>query len=77
MPGLRSKIARFNQVRPGVLRFLNGIGYGSIRIHEGGRVYTLGEGNPGPVIDVTVHSGRLWARMLRGSTGMAESYMLG
>jgi len=75
--GLRAKLSRLNPVRLGVLRFLDGISYGSIRIHEGGRTDVLGEGNPGPTIDVTVHSGRLWSRMLRGSTGMAESYILG
>jgi cyclopropane-fatty-acyl-phospholipid synthase len=66
-----------NPIRKGVLRFLDGIGYGTIRIHEGGSVALLGDGNPGPAIDVTVHSGRLWTRMLKGSTGMAESYILG
>jgi len=74
---MRTRVARLNPVRPGVLRFLNGIDYGSIRIHEDGRVDLLGEGNPGPTVDVTVHSARLWTRMLRGSTGMAESYILG
>ena len=59
------------------MRFLDGIDFGSIRVHEGGKVDLLGEGNPGPTVDVTVHSGRLWSRMLRGSTGMAESYILG
>jgi cyclopropane-fatty-acyl-phospholipid synthase len=74
---VRKRITALNPVRPAVLRFLNGITYGSIRIHEGSRLDLLGEGNPGPVIDLEVHSGRLWSRMLRGSTGMAESYILG
>jgi cyclopropane-fatty-acyl-phospholipid synthase len=70
-------VTRLNPVRSGVLRFLDGIGYGSIRIHERGRVELLGRGNPGPTVEVTVHSARLWNRMLRGSTGMAESYIRG
>lgn len=77
MSGVRPRLAGLNPVRNGVLRFLGGIAYGSIRIHEAGRIDLLGKGNPGPVIDVTVHSARLWTRMLRGSTGMAESYILG
>jgi cyclopropane-fatty-acyl-phospholipid synthase len=74
---MRARLARLNPARPAVLRFLDGISYGSIRIQEGGRSDLLGEGNPGPTIEVEVHSGRLWSRMLRGSTGMAESYILG
>jgi cyclopropane-fatty-acyl-phospholipid synthase len=74
---MRERLSTLGPVRKGVLRFLNGIGYGSLRIHEGDEVNLLGEGNPGPTVDVVVHSGRLWSRMLRGSTGMAESYILG
>ena len=66
-----------NPVRRGVLRFLEGITWGSIRIREAGRTHTVGSGNPGPTVDVTVHSPKLWTRMLRGSTGMAESYISG
>jgi len=66
-----------NPVRPAVLRFLDGIRYGSIRISEQGRIHVIGRGNPGPEVDVTVHSPKLWNRMLRGSTGMAESYISG
>jgi cyclopropane-fatty-acyl-phospholipid synthase len=66
-----------NPVRSAVLRFLEGIDYGSIRVVEGGVVHLIGRGNPGPTVDVTVHSDRLWRRMLRGSTGMADSYISG
>ncbi|MEX1219597.1 MAG: cyclopropane-fatty-acyl-phospholipid synthase family protein [Solirubrobacterales bacterium] len=74
---MRRRLAGLSPVRKGVLRFLDGIGYGSLRIHEGDRVDLLGEGNPGPTVDVTVHSSRFWTRTLRGSTGMAESYICG
>ena len=66
-----------NPLRSAVVRFLNGIEYGSIELAEGGWRHTLGAGNEGPVAKVVVHSPKLWQRMLRGSTGMAESYMLG
>lgn len=68
---------RMNPVRAAVLRFLDGIGYGSIRISERGHLHVVGRGNPGPSADVEVHSPKLWTRMLRGSTGMAESYISG
>lgn len=64
-----------NPIRTAVLRFLDGISYGSIRFNEAGRTQLVGEGNPGPTVDVTVHSPRLWTQILRGSTGMAESYV--
>jgi cyclopropane-fatty-acyl-phospholipid synthase len=68
---------RVNPLRSAVVRFLDGIRYGSIELREGGWSHTLGRGNPGPSVTVDVHSPELWRRMLRGSTGMAESYMLG
>ncbi len=70
-------MSRLNPVRSGVLRFLDGIGYGSIRIVEAGSVHLIGRGNPGPTVEVQVHSPKIWTRMLRGSTGMAESYISG
>ncbi len=66
-----------NPIRAAVLRFLDGISYGSIQFNEAGRSQVIGQGNPGPTVDVTVHSPRLWTQMLRGSTGMAESYVSG
>ena len=66
-----------NPLRTAAVRFLDGIGYGSIELVEGGWRHTLGAGNEGPVATVEIHSSKLWQRMLRGSTGMAESYMLG
>lgn len=74
---MRAPSGNLRLVRRGVMGFLGGIRYGSIRILEDGEVEIIGEGNPGPSVDVAVHSSRLWTRMLRGSTGMAESYILG
>jgi cyclopropane-fatty-acyl-phospholipid synthase len=66
-----------NPLRSAVVSFLDGIEYGSIELVEGRWSHTLGAGNEGPVAKVEIHSPKLWRRMLRGSTGMAESYMLG
>jgi cyclopropane-fatty-acyl-phospholipid synthase len=58
-----------------VLAVISRLGTGRIEFIEDGRVTVIGAG--GPVARVEVLSQRAWRRMLRGSTGMAEGYMLG
>ncbi|HTU15516.1 MAG TPA: cyclopropane-fatty-acyl-phospholipid synthase family protein [Solirubrobacterales bacterium] len=48
---------------------------GRIEIVEGDRVTTVGDPGSDLRARVVVHSPRLWRRMLRGSTGLAESYL--
>jgi len=50
---------------------------GRIEVVEDGRVTILGDADSELRATVTVNSPRLWRQMLRGSTGMGESYMDG
>jgi len=48
---------------------------GRIEISEKGRITVIGDRRGDLVARVTVHSPKLWQRMLRGSTGLADSYL--
>lgn len=58
-----------------VLTFIGRIRDGRLEIVEGGRVTVIGDPAADLRATVTVHSPKLWRRMLRGSTGLAESYL--
>jgi len=60
-----------------VLAVIGRIGSGRIEFLENGRVTAIGAEGAEPSARVEVLSPRAWRRMLRGSTGMAEGYMLG
>jgi cyclopropane-fatty-acyl-phospholipid synthase len=66
-----------NPFRAAAVAFLGRIGYGTIEVVDGGRRFILGGRGPGRRVTVVVHSPRLWRSLFRGSTGLAESYMLG
>ena len=56
---------------------IGGIRGGRIEFVEGGRSTVIGESSGALHATVTLHSPRFWRRMLRGSTGLAESYIRG
>lgn len=58
-----------------VLSLIGRIRDGRIEIVEGDRVTTIGDESSALSARVIVHSPKLWRRMLRGSTGLAESYL--
>jgi cyclopropane-fatty-acyl-phospholipid synthase len=58
-----------------VLSVIGRIREGRLEIVEGERVTVIGDPESELKATVTVHSPKLWRRMLRGSTGMAESYL--
>jgi cyclopropane-fatty-acyl-phospholipid synthase len=60
-----------------VLAVLGRLRKGRIEFVERGRVTVIGAPDAEPSARVEVFSSRAWRRMLRGSTGMAEGYMLG
>lgn len=60
-----------------VLSVIGRIRDGRIEIVEGDRVTVIGDDRAELRARVTVHSPKLWRRMLRGSTGLAESYLCG
>lgn len=60
-----------------VMKVIARIRDGRIDVVEDGRVTVLGDESSGLRATVTVNSPRVWRQMLRGSTGMGESYMDG
>jgi cyclopropane-fatty-acyl-phospholipid synthase len=48
---------------------------GQIEIRQDGRAIVIGEAGTAQRTTVTIHSPKFWRRMLRGSTGLADSYM--
>jgi cyclopropane-fatty-acyl-phospholipid synthase len=58
-----------------VLRLLARMRHGSLTIVEGGRRHELGAGAPHAMVHVS--SPRVWRALLRGSRGLAESYVDG
>ncbi len=58
-----------------VLSVVRRIHGGQIEIVEEGRTTLIGDAGSDLRATVTVHSPKLWRRMLRGSTGMGDSYM--
>ncbi|MGA7398121.1 MAG: cyclopropane-fatty-acyl-phospholipid synthase family protein [Solirubrobacterales bacterium] len=60
-----------------VLGVIGRIRGGRIDLVENGRIMILGDRHSELKATVTVNSSRLWRQMLRGSTGMGESYMDG
>lgn len=60
-----------------VLAVIGRLGQGRIEFVEEGRITAIGKPGAEPSARVEVRSKRAWRRMLRGSTGMAEGYMLG
>lgn len=58
-----------------VLSVIGRIRGGQIEIRENGRTTVIGEAGSPHRATVTIHSPKLWRRMLRGSTGLGESYM--
>ncbi|MBN8867094.1 MAG: class I SAM-dependent methyltransferase [Solirubrobacterales bacterium] len=60
-----------------VLAVIGRIGTARIEFVGQGRATFIGDPQAELAATVTVHSPRAWRRMLRGSTGMAEGYMLG
>ena len=58
-----------------VLSVVGRIHGGRIEIHENGTTTVIGDEGSDLRATVTVHSPKLWRRMLRGSTGMGDSYM--
>ncbi len=58
-----------------VLSVVSRIHGGQIEIVEDGRTTLIGDAGSELRATVTVHSPKLWRRMLRGSTGMGDSYM--
>ena len=60
-----------------VLSVVGRIRGGLIELVEGERVTLIGDPDAKLRARVVVHSPKLWKRMLRGSTGLAESYLCG
>jgi cyclopropane-fatty-acyl-phospholipid synthase len=60
-----------------VLRLFAGIKRERLVIREGPRRFAFGPPDGQPRAEVTVHSPDMWPQLLRGSTGLAESYMGG
>ncbi|MGK2932116.1 MAG: class I SAM-dependent methyltransferase [Solirubrobacterales bacterium] len=58
-----------------VLGVVGRIHGGRIEILENGRTTVIGDADSDLRVTVTVHSPKLWRRMLRGSTGMGDSYI--
>ena len=58
-----------------VLSVIGRIHGGRVEILENGRTTVIGDEGSDLRATVTVHSPKLWRRMLRGSTGMGDSYM--
>ncbi|HEV2724036.1 MAG TPA: class I SAM-dependent methyltransferase, partial [Thermoleophilaceae bacterium] len=57
-----------------VFRLFAGITRERLVIVEDGRRYEFGPPDGAPRAEVTVHSPGVWRQLLRGSTGLAESY---
>ena len=60
-----------------VLAVIGNLRKGQIEFVENGRITTIGDPGSGQSARVEVHDQRAWRRMLKGSTGMAEGYILG
>jgi cyclopropane-fatty-acyl-phospholipid synthase len=74
---MRSATAKATQhvARRVVLGLLKGLRAGRLTLLDGERRLVFGEGAPRATVQV--NSPRLWPRLLRGSRGMAETYMQG
>ena len=60
-----------------VTRFLRRIEGGSLTVVEPGRTHTFGDRDEALRVTVTLRDARVWRALLRGSTGLGESYMDG
>ena len=60
-----------------VTRFLRRIEGGSLTVVEPGRTHTFGDRDEALRVTVTLRDERVWRALLRGSTGLGESYMDG
>jgi cyclopropane-fatty-acyl-phospholipid synthase len=60
-----------------VSRLLGRIESGSLRIVDGDRAYTFGPDDEALRVTVTFHDPGVWRALLRGSTGLGETYMDG
>ncbi len=60
-----------------MFRLFAGITGERLVVTEGGRRYVFGPPDAALHADVTVHSPEVWRQVLRGSTGLAESFMDG
>lgn len=60
-----------------VLAVIGNLRKGRIEFVESGRITSIGDPGSGQSARVEVHDQRAWRRMLKGSTGMAEGYILG
>ena len=59
------------------MRLLRRIGGGSLRIVEPGTVHTFGSPDEALRVTVTLHDSGVWRALLRGSTGLGETYIDG
>ncbi len=60
-----------------VRRLLRNLEGGSLRVVEGGRTYRFGPADEALRVTVSFHDAGVWRALLRGSTGLGESYMDG
>jgi cyclopropane-fatty-acyl-phospholipid synthase len=66
---------RHTTARAVILALLRRVRHGRLTIVEGGRRHDFGRGEPHAVVHSA--SARTWTALLRGSRGLAESYMAG